>query len=320
MVHSSEFVIETNRLSKVYRSGLFRRNRFQALKDVSVQVPSGQIYGLLGPNGAGKTTLIKILLGIVRRTDGDASVLGLAAGTMAARRHVGYLPENHRIPRHLTANTALEYYGSLSGMSGTQIREARPRLLDVVGLRGRENDRVSGYSKGMLQRLGLAQAMLHKPKLIVLDEPTDGVDPVGRREIREVLKQLASEGHTIFLNSHLLQEIELVCDSVAILNKGQLLKTGSVKDLKSALSDAPFIFQLQGDQTLIRQAFRTRHDTVFREFGTDAMEVEVRISAQKDVDQLIDAIRSEGISIWKLGRREQSLEEVFVNIVSGAAK
>jgi ABC-2 type transport system ATP-binding protein len=320
MTVSSEFVIETSRLSKVYKSGLFRRNRFQALKDVSVQVPAGQIYGLLGPNGAGKTTLIKILLGIVQRSAGGATVLGLTAGTLAARRHVGYLPENHRIPRHLTANTALEYYGALSGMTGSQIREARPRLLNAVGLKGRENDRVSGYSKGMLQRLGLAQAMLHKPRLIVLDEPTDGVDPVGRREIREVLKQLAAEGHTIFLNSHLLQEIELVCDSVAILNKGQLLKTGSVKDLKSALSDAPLVFQLQGDLAMVRQAFQSRADAVFREFGTDAMEVEVRISKQPEADQLIDAVRARGISIWKIARREQSLEEVFLNLVSGAAQ
>ncbi|MEI7698945.1 MAG: ABC transporter ATP-binding protein, partial [Planctomycetia bacterium] len=193
-------VIEAKNLSKIYRSGLFRRKRFQALKDVCLQVPAGSIYGLLGPNGAGKTTLIKILLGITSRTSGAATVLGSAAGSMAARREIGYLPENHRLPRHLTANTALEYYGSLSGMSLSAIRAASPKLLEAVGLKGRERERVSGYSKGMLQRLGLAQAMLHQPKLIVLDEPTDGVDPVGRREIREVLKRLASEGHTIFLN------------------------------------------------------------------------------------------------------------------------
>jgi len=225
MNNGSQPIIETSGLSKIWRSGLFRRKRFQALNGVTLQVPQGSIYGLLGPNGAGKTTLIKILLGIISRSAGTASVLGHPAGSMAARQQIGYLPENHRLPRHLSANTALEYYGSLSGMTMSQIRAARPVLLEQVGLKGRERERVSGYSKGMLQRLGLAQAMLHKPRLIVLDEPTDGVDPVGRREIRDVLRQLAADGHTIFLNSHLLQEIELICDQVAILNKGQLLHT-----------------------------------------------------------------------------------------------
>ena len=218
---SAELVIETANVSKSYRRGFWGKNSFTALNDVSLQVPRGEIYGLLGPNGAGKTTLIKILLGIIRKSAGNATVLGHAAGSMEARRRIGYLPENHRIPRHLTALTALEYYGSLSGMSMSAIRAERMKLLEVVGLRGRERERVSGYSKGMLQRLGLAQAMLHRPDLIVLDEPTDGVDPVGRREIRDVLKQLADQGHSIFLNSHLLQEIELICSSVAILNHGK---------------------------------------------------------------------------------------------------
>lgn len=246
-------VIETSGLSKTWRSGIFKRTRFQALSNVTMEVPQGTIYGLLGPNGAGKTTLIKILLGIISRTAGSASVLGYPAGSMAARRQIGYLPENHRLPRHLSANTALEYYGSLSGMTMSQIRAARPLLLEQVGLKGRERERVSGYSKGMLQRLGLAQAMLHKPRLIVLDEPTDGVDPVGRREIRDVLRQLAAEGHTIFLNSHLLQEIELICTQVAILNKGQLLRTGTVQELTKAIKGAPLQLQLFGERGSIEQ-------------------------------------------------------------------
>jgi ABC-2 type transport system ATP-binding protein len=311
-------VIEVSGLSKIYRSGLFRRRQFQALKSVNLSVPAGCIYGLLGPNGAGKTTLIKILLGIVSATSGSASVLGHPAGSMAARRGVGYLPENHRLPRHLTATTALDYYGSLSGMSPAQIRAERPRLLELVGLAGRERERVSGYSKGMLQRLGLAQAMLHRPPLIVLDEPTDGVDPVGRREIRDVLKKLSKEGHTIFLNSHLLQEIELICESVAILNRGQLLKTGTVQEMTRALTDAPLQFQLLGSAERARKVFAAYPAAKLREVTAEAVEVEIRPSGQPEVDAIIDKLRLEGISIYRVARREQTLEEVFMTLVGGA--
>jgi ABC-2 type transport system ATP-binding protein len=317
MASPSGSVIEAAELSKTYRFGIIRRRPFQALKKVNLSVPAGCIYGLLGPNGAGKTTLIKILLGIVSRTSGSASVLGHPAGSMAARRGVGYLPENHRLPRHLTATTALEYYGSLSGMSPAQIRAERPRLLELVGLAGRERERVSGYSKGMLQRLGLAQAMLHRPPLIVLDEPTDGVDPVGRREIRDVLKKLAQQGHTIFLNSHLLQEIELICDRVAILNRGQLLKTGTVQEMTQALSDAPLHFQLLGPADRIRSIFADRPTATLREISADSIEVEIRPSDQHEVDAIIDRLRQGGISIYRLARRDQTLEEVFMTLVGG---
>jgi ABC-2 type transport system ATP-binding protein len=319
MSDPSQPVIETAHVSKRYRRGLLGRKSFQALNDVCLQVPGGEIYGLLGPNGAGKTTLIKILLGIVRKSGGSAKVLGHDAGTMNARREIGYLPENHRIPRHLTANTALEYYGSLSGMSLSRIRTERTRLLDLVGLKGREKERVAGYSKGMLQRLGLAQAMLHRPKLVILDEPTDGVDPVGRREIRDVLKQLASEGHSIFLNSHLLQEIELICTSVAILNHGKLLKTGSVKELTVALKDAPVLLQLTGDEAVIRNVVGAYAGATVREVTPGAFEADVRLGSQSEIDALVDRLRHSGISIWRLARREQTLEEVFIGLVGAAA-
>ena len=315
MNQDAEFVIQTTNVSKTYRSGLFGRRKFLALKGVSLNVPRGKIYGLLGPNGAGKTTLIKILLGIVRKTGGSASVLGHVAGSRAARRQIGYLPENHRIPRHLTANTALEYYGALSGLSMSEIRQRRDPLLEAVGLRGRENDRVSGYSKGMLQRLGLAQSMIHKPQLIVLDEPTDGVDPVGRREIREVLQRLAAEGNSVFLNSHLLQEIELVCDSVAILNHGQCLLTGTVKELKAALTDSAVFLQLRGSETAVRNAIGSFTGSVVRTVAADAFEVEIPIQAQSELDRLVDTLRADNIAIWQMARREKTLEEVFMNIV-----
>lgn len=314
---TAELVIETAKVSKTYRRGFWGRTSFTALNEVSLQVPRGVIYGLLGPNGAGKTTLIKILLGIIRKSRGHATVLGHAAGSMEARRRIGYLPENHRIPRHLTALTALEYYGSLSGMSMRAIRAERMKLLEVVGLRGREKERVSGYSKGMLQRLGLAQAMLHRPELIVLDEPTDGVDPVGRREIRDVLKQLADQGHSIFLNSHLLQEIELICSSVAILNHGTLLKTGSVRELTVALADAPVQMQVTGDESAVRRIADQHLGSKVRVVTPGAFELEFRATGQADLDSVVDSLRQASVSIWRLARKEQTLEEVFIGIVGG---
>lgn len=308
-------VISTQEIAKTYRRGILWSRPFQALKGVTLDVGRGQIFGLLGPNGAGKTTLIKILLGIVRKTSGQATVMGFPAGSMEARRHVGYLPENHRIPRHLTANTAMEYYGQLSGMSLREIRSERPRLLEMVGLRGRERDRVAGYSKGMLQRLGLAQSMLHRPPLIILDEPTDGVDPVGRKEIRDVLRRLVSEGHTILMNSHLLQEIEMVCDRVAILDKGCLIRVGTVQDLKSDIGEAPMQFQLLGTPDAAREVFSVHAHARIVEVAPGYLQVDVPMSDQPAVDAAIDAIRQAGLSIYKVARRERTLEEVFMTTV-----
>ena len=218
---------------------------------------AGEIFGLLGPNGAGKTTLIKVLLGLVHKTSGDAELLGRPAGDIEARRQIGYLPEQHRIPHHLTGNTALEYYGRLSNMSMSDIRRRRPELLETVGLRRWGRTLVRKYSKGMTQRLGLAQAMLHDPELLILDEPTDGVDPVGRAEIRDILGRLKSEGKTIFLNSHLLQEIELVCDRVAILGQGKLRRMDSVEAIRR-LTSPEAVFTLRADEASVRRVLNGR--------------------------------------------------------------
>ena len=316
-MNSSDAVIEVTDLTKVYRSGLFGGKKLKALDGVSLKVQRGQIYGLLGPNGAGKTTLIKILLGICRKTAGHAKVLGQPAGSRSARQEIGYLPENHRIPRHLTGDTALEYYGSLSGLSVSEVRKRRPKLLELVGLTGRGRERVSGYSKGMLQRLGLAQAIIHNPSLVVLDEPTDGVDPVGRKEIREVLKDLATQGTTIFLNSHLLQEIELVCENVAILTKGKVRRTGTVRQLKQELGDAPVLLQLEGSESEVRRIVAGLSQVEIRRSGERLFEVEWRVTSQKTLDGVIDQLRAADVSIWRMARRELTLEEAFLSIVGG---
>src|SRR5256885_2008857 len=209
-------IIETRNVAKDY-------GRIRALKGVSLRVERGEIYGLLGQNGAGKTTLIKILLGITRDSGGEARVLGEPAGKAEVRRRVGYLPEDHRFPDYHTAYSLLHFYGELLGVRRSERRRRIAAALEMVGLVGRMHYKVRTYSKGMKQRVGIAQALFHDPELIFLDEPTNGVDPIGRKEIRDMMTALKEQGHTIFLNSHLLGEVELICDRVAILARGKLV-------------------------------------------------------------------------------------------------
>src|SRR3954469_17987383 len=205
--------IETRDLRKRYRG-------VEALKGVSIRVEPGEVYGLLGQNGAGKTTLVKILLGIVTPTGGGADLLGRPAGDAAARNRTGDLPEDHRFPEYHTGWSLLDFYGSLHGVPRADCRKRIAAALERVGLGERMHSKIRTYSKGMKQRLGIAQALFHKPDLVFLDEPTDGVDPLGRREIRAILTELKDAGVTVFVNSHLLSEVELVCDRVAILRTG----------------------------------------------------------------------------------------------------
>jgi len=311
---TADAMILVEDVRKTYRDGLFSRRSVEALQGVSLEVKPGEVFGLLGPNGAGKTTLIKILLGIVRKTGGNATLLGRPAGNRRGRRRVGYLPEGHRIPRHLNGNTALEYYGSLSGLSMSQIKSRRPQALETVGLVDWGKTSVRKYSKGMLQRLGLAQSMLHDPDLLILDEPTDGVDPVGRAEIRDVLLQLKSEGKSIFLNSHMLQEMELVCDRVAILHKGKLRHLGGVEEM-TALSESDQVFLLKGEEKQIRKALTGVTIDSWKPLAGEQIEVAVRTSGQDSVDQTVDQLRGAGVSICRMTPRRLTLEEAFLQLI-----
>ncbi|HEX5443062.1 MAG TPA: ABC transporter ATP-binding protein [Pirellulales bacterium] len=311
---TSASVIDIHDLRKTYSSGLLARRRVEALRGVSFSVGHGEIFGLLGPNGAGKTTLIKVLLGIVRRSAGTASLMGRPAGDRAGRRRVGYLPEGHRIPAHHTGNTALEYYGSLSGLSVGEIKRRRPALLELVGLADWGKARVTQYSKGMLQRLGLAQALLHDPELLMLDEPTDGVDPVGRSEMRAVLKRLKSEGKSIFINSHLLQEIELVCDRVAILVQGRVERLGRVDEL-TVLSAIDVTWVLSGDETTIRSVLSIDSASPLLVPAPGQVQVTTAVDDQAAVDRAVDALRRRGVSIVSLSRARRTLEDAFLETV-----
>ena len=307
-------VVSVSDLRKTYRSGLIRRKKVQALQGVSFDVQPGEIFGLLGPNGAGKTTLIKILLGIVKRSDGKASVLGLPAGDRKGRMRIGYLPENHRIPRHLTGFTALDYYGQLSHMPRREIRQKQDELLEMVGLEKWGSTPVKSYSKGMLQRLGLAQAMLHDPEVLILDEPTDGVDPVGRADIRKTLFKLKEQGRTVFLNSHLLQEIELVADRVAVLNHGRVRHVGLIQDLTES-SVGELTFELVADETETLSLLSNLGPKVVEKTETTTA-VAVAPHSQEEIDQAVDRIREAGISIASMSRDRQTLEQAFLKLIA----
>ncbi len=307
--------IEVNQLGKTYRTGFIRRRSVPALADVSFAVDAGSIFGLLGPNGAGKTTLIKILLGLVRPTTGQATLLAHPAGSRHGRAQVGYLPEHHRMPGHLTGNSALTYYGGLSGLAPREVRRRRPAILRQVGLEDWGEMPVRKYSKGMQQRLGLAQAMLHNPPLLILDEPTDGVDPVGRREMRSVLQSLKDDGKTIFVNSHLLQEVELVCDRVAILVHGTLRQVGPITELTNREA-TEVEFTLVGAESEIREALSEAVITAWEVDQGNQIRCTITATDQAIVNQCVDQLRARRIDLLAVTPRRDSLEEAFLNIVN----
>ncbi|MGE3109639.1 MAG: ABC transporter ATP-binding protein [Phycisphaerales bacterium] len=220
-----DLAIDLAHVAKTYRG------RVQALRGITMQVSRGAVFGLLGPNGAGKSTLVKIMLTIISPTRCDGTMLGRPIGDKSVLGRVGYLPEHHRFPDYLTAAQVLDYYASLAKVPRGLRRKRAPELLELVGLSDWTLKKVKGFSKGMRQRLGIANALMHDPDLVVLDEPTDGVDPVGRRDIRNILQHLKAQGKTIFLNSHLLSELEMVCDQVAILVQGLVSAQGTIDDL-----------------------------------------------------------------------------------------
>ena len=297
-------VIETRDLRKEYRG-------VAALRGVSLKVEAGEIFGLLGQNGAGKTTLIKILLGIVKHGDGEASLFGKPAGTAEVRNRIGYLPEDHRFPECHSAHSLMDYYGSLYGMDSATRRRRIPELLEQVGLGTRMHSKIRTYSKGMKQRVGIAQAIFHNPELIFLDEPTDGVDPVGRREIREILENLKKQGATIFVNSHLLGEIELMCDRVAVMQKGEIIRQGRVQDITA--QRGTFVVAVAGPDFPATELAGL--GVVSQPLGE---RFELTLPEGRDIDMVLEFLRDKGLRLRHLVEKRQTLEEAFVSMVEAS--
>ena len=303
----SDHAIDTTGLTKVFHTR-WTRQEVRAVDNISLAVRRGTTYGFLGPNGAGKTTFVKMLLSAVHPTAGSARIFGRTACLPEARRPIGYLPENHRFPTYFTGTGMLDFYAALSGVSAADRKRRIPELLDLVGLDRWGGVRVGKYSKGMLQRLGLAQALIHSPKLLILDEPSDGVDPVGRRQIREILGALEEKGVTIFINSHLLVEVELFCKEVAILQRGKVALSGRVRDLTAGkgyrLSATQVPERLQ--QELTQRASATAVHDGLSDF---------HFSTREQVNEAVDLLRAEKCEIEAVIPTSSTLEEVFVKTV-----
>lgn len=302
--------IEVNKLTKVYQTGLSKQ-KITALNDLSLNVEQGSIFGLLGPNGAGKTTLIKILLGITFPTFGNARILENDIKNYRIKRKIGFLPENHKFPNYLTAEQTLKYFAQLSGYDNSNLNKRIDELLSLVKMSKWKKTKVKKYSKGMMQRLGLAQAMINEPELIFLDEPTDGVDPIGRKEIRDVLIDLKEKGTTIFLNSHLLSEVELVSDRVAILNEGKLLREGTVRELTTSEE----VYEIE-TSTVIPNIFSIPEFSSISISQTNENKLAVNVKDNNELNFVIDFLRKNNINIKSVNIQKNSLEELFVSLIT----
>jgi len=281
--------------------------RVHALQGVSMQVGRGELFGLLGPNGAGKSTLVKIMTTIVRPTTATGTILGAPIGHRPTLARVGYLPEHHRFPQYLTGRQCVEFFGAMSLMRRADRKRRAAEMLEVVGMRSWGDRRVGTYSKGMQQRTGLAAALVNDPQLVILDEPTDGVDPVGRREIRDLLVRMRDDGRTVFLNSHLLSEVELVCDRVAIMLKGKVERQGS-------------LYELTHESRRWKITVEGPMPAWVAEFGAATVDrgrtsVEFKTEDLARVQSCIDRLRAEGLVIVGITETRESLEDLFMRLV-----
>ncbi len=254
--------VEVNHLTKVFSPGL-RKEYVVAIDNLSFRVEAGEVYGLIGPNGSGKSTTMKVVLGLMAPSRGEAKVFGLDSGDIRARNEIGFVPENPYFYKHLSGAETLRFYGRLCGMRGRVLEARVTELLGLVGLEDAASRRLGGYSKGMLQRIGLAQALVQNPRLLILDEPTAGVDPVGSRQIRDLILRLRDEGYTVFLCSHLLEQVQEVCDRVGILFRGRMRREGSLDELVSVESQTSLTLENASPDLIARI-----HDLVSAEAGT----------------------------------------------------
>jgi ABC-2 type transport system ATP-binding protein len=317
--------IDIQYVSKVYG------RRVHALQGISLNIQRGEVFGLLGPNGAGKSTLIKIMMTVVKPTQVQGTLLGKPVGHKPTLAKVGYLPEHHRFPRYLTGRQTLEFFGALAGVDRTTRRRRASELAETVGMTAWADKKVGEYSKGMMQRIGLAQALMNDPDLVLLDEPTDGVDPVGRKDIREVLMKMRDQGKTVFINSHLLSELEMICNRVAILVGGRVARQGRIDDLNVDKQRYEIDVSLRPENTsAVRAAFSGTlsngvspvNGPIFRGMlpGDIWIEIEggsIRVGTidPGQIQSLLDQLRGAGLEIRRVQAVKPSLEDLYMEAV-----
>ena len=300
--HSDNFAIQTQNLRKVFKNKV-------AVGNLSLSVRRGEIFGFLGPNGAGKSTSIKMLLGLVKPSGGKAFVLGAPSGNVEIRRKIGFLPEDFRFYQWLTAAELLVLHGRLSGVSADTLRERVPAYIDLVGLTPHRDKRLQAFSKGMLQRIGLAQALIHEPELIFLDEPTSGLDPMGRRLVRDIVRAQRERGATVFLNSHILSEIEITCDEVVFIRDGEVVTS---RDLRT---------QHQEEIRVVIRARKLTQEAIagLTPWATSTLVEEDQITlVTLSQDVLPDILRhlvASGADVYQFTPQRLSLEDLFMKIM-----
>jgi ABC-2 type transport system ATP-binding protein len=309
VLRSTASLLETS-APPVVAEGLVKRyGRRSAVDGVTFTVGAGETVGLLGPNGAGKTTTVKMLLGLVRPTAGTAALFGAPAVDPAARRRVGYLPEQFRFPPWLTGAGLLDLHGRLVGLDRDRRAAQAAEVLELVGLAGREGDRIGGYSKGMQQRIGLAQALMGHPALVILDEPTSALDPIGRRDVRDVVRALRDRGTAVVLNSHLLSEVEMVCDRVVIVDRGRVVRSGRLDELAGGALE----LRIRLDRIDARALdLLGGHGEVVAHEGDEVL---VTLDDPGAVADLSGELVAAGYGLLALVPLQRTLEEVFVELV-----
>ncbi|CCF86242.1 ABC transporter ATP-binding protein [Nitrolancea hollandica] len=305
-VRTSPPAVETLHLRKVYGNHV-------AVEDLTLQVEEGEVFGFLGPNGAGKTTSVKMLMGLIHPTSGSARLLARPLGDVEARKKIGFLPELFRFHDWLRGEELLDLHARLYGMSKAERRKRIPEVLKLVGLSGAAKERVRTYSKGMQQRIGLGQALLNYPRLVFLDEPTSALDPLGRRDVREVIARLRQEGMTVFLNSHLLSEVESLCDRVAIVNHGRVAAIGPMADLLQHEMTVEIRVGPYSPETLdaLRGVLDIEHVD-----GVQGQTLIARARDEETIARAVDLLVRHGVPVYGVTPERRTLEEVFVDIVS----
>jgi ABC-2 type transport system ATP-binding protein len=303
--------IETVGLTKRY-------NRLTAVDKLDLRVSANTIHGFLGPNGAGKTTTIKILVGLLRPDGGKVTILGQDLGwdNSDIRLKIGYMPELPKLPKHLKGTELLDIYGRMCGMTKEERRKQIPELLDMVGLRERGSDLIGKYSKGMQQRLGMAQALLNKPELVILDEPSIGLDPVGMVEVRETMKGILKEGVTVFLSSHLLNEVQQICTHITIINKGVALASGTLKEISTRIS-GPLTIEAEVDNISKAVVEKVKELPFVANVSEDGKKVLIEVKTRDDVrSQVSQAITAGGGIVISMNLKGESLEDVFMDLLA----
>jgi len=306
--------LSTEELTKDYTIGFWRNRRYRALDRLSLEIEPGEVFGFLGPNGAGKTTTLKLLMQLVFPTSGRAELLGRPLGDSSVKRRLGYLPENPYFYDYLTAEELLEYFAALFGYARAECRSRAARLLDEVGIAGERRLQLRKFSKGMLQRVGIAQALVNDPELVILDEPMSGLDPLGRRDVRALILRLRDRGCTVFFSSHVLSDAEALCNRVAILARGRLVTTGRLADMHAfRASGWELVVAGVGDQAIAALGARVRR-TVRIGDGRYLLELPL----DPGPERLLADLTGAGAQLVSLNPIRQTLEDFFVAQVSSA--